>query len=630
MDATTHSQETHQHEHEHEHEHGHEHHELGFWRKYVFSTDHKVIGIWYGISGLIFLFFGFSLMMMMRWQLAYPGQALPVIGKTLNVIFGTGSMPDGKMTPEFYNSLGAMHGTIMIFLGIVPLAFAAFGNFVVPLQIGAPDMTFPKVNAASYWAFFVGGVIMLVSFFVPGGAAKGGWTSYTPLAVIADSGPNFNPFFNGQTLWLVGFIFLITSSLLGAINFITTIIQLRAPGLTWMRLPFFVWAQFVTAFLLVLAFPPLEAAIIMQLMDRTASTSFFMPAGLVVNGAPLHISGGGSPLLWQHLFWFLGHPEVYVLILPAMGIVAEVIANNSRKPLWGYKSLVFAALVLGFLSFIVWAHHMWLTGMGSAVSAFFQTTTLIISIPSVIILSAFFISLWGGSIRFTVPMLFATAFLPMFGIGGLTGIPLAFNSADLYLHDTYYVIAHFHYIVAPGTIFGLFAGIYYWFPKATGRMMNEFWGKVHFWPSLICMNVIFLPMFLQGMLGMHRRWYDGGQGWGVAADHVWGLTGFQWNTPISIAAWVMGLAQIPFIINFFYSIWKGKKVENDNPWDATTLEWTAPSPPGHGNFVTPPVAYRGPYEYSLPRRGKDYTMQNEPIEASELATAHSPRVPVLH
>jgi cytochrome c oxidase subunit I len=623
MDATTHSHETHHHH----DEHGHEHHELGFWRKYVFSTDHKVIGIWYGISGLIFLFFGFSLMMMMRWQLAYPGQALPVIGNALGHIFGPGSMPDGKMTPEFYNSLGAMHGTIMIFAGIVPLAFAAFGNFVVPLQIGAPDMTFPKVNAASYWAFFVGGVIMLVSFFVPGGAAKGGWTSYTPLSVIADSGPNFNPFFNGQTLWLTGFIFLITSSLLGAINFITTIIQLRAPGLTWMRLPFFVWAQFVTAFLLVLAFPPLEAAIIMQLMDRVASTSFFMPAGMVVNGAPLQISGGGSPLLWQHLFWFLGHPEVYVLILPGMGIVAEILANNSRKPLWGYKSLVFAALVLGFLSFIVWAHHMWLTGMGSAVSAFFQTTTLIISIPSVIILSAFFISLWGGSIRFNTPMLFATAFLPMFGIGGLTGIPLAFNSADLYLHDTYYVIAHFHYIVAPGTIFALFAGIYYWFPKATGRMMNEFWGKVHFWPSLICMNVIFLPMFLQGMEGMHRRWYDGGKDWGVAAEHVWGLTGFQWNTPISIAAWVMGLAQIPFIINFFYSIWKGEKVENDNPWDATTLEWTAPSPPGHGNFLTPPVAYRGPYEYSLPRRGKDYTMQNEPIEASEMITAHSRREP---
>src|SRR6478752_9064286 len=378
MDATTHSQETHHHD---EHEHGHEHHELGFWRKYVFSTDHKVIGIWYGISGLIFLFFGFSLMMMMRWQLAYPGQALPVIGNALGHIFGPGSMPDGKMTPEFYNSLGAMHGTIMIFLGIVPLAFAAFGNFVVPLQIGAPDMTFPKVNAASFWAFGVGGVIMMISFFVPGGPAKSGWTSYTPLADISDTGPGHNAIFNGQTLWLIGFIFLISSSLLGAVNFITTIIQLRAKGLTWMRLPFFVWCQLVTAFLLLLAFPPLEAAIVMQLMDRTAATSFFLPAGMIVNGAPLHISGGGSPLLWQHLFWFLGHPEVYVLILPAFGIVAEIIANNTRKPLWGYKIMVYSLWFLGFMSFIVWAHHMFFTGMGTTMAAFFQTTTMIISIP---------------------------------------------------------------------------------------------------------------------------------------------------------------------------------------------------------------------------------------------------------
>jgi len=517
MDSSA-SVETHHDPHSHAGEH--EHHELGFWRKYIFSTDHKVIGIQYGLCGLAFLFLGFSLMMLMRWQLAYPGQPVPVIGKFLPFVFGAGAIPDGKMTPDFYNSLGAMHGTIMIFLGVVPLAFAAFGNFVVPLQIGAPDMTFPKVNAASFWAFAVGGVIMLASFFVPGGAAKSGWTSYTPLAGIADTGPGHNPVFNGQTLWLIGFIFLITSSLLGAVNFITTIIQLRAKGLTWMRLPFFVWAQFVTAFLLLLAFPPLEAAIIMQLMDRLAHTSFFLPSGLVVNGAPMSISGGGSPLLWQHLFWFLGHPEVYVLILPAFGIVGEILANNSRKPLWGYKSLVFSVLVIGFLSFVVWAHHMWLTGMGTAISAFFQTTTLLISIPSVIILSAFFISLWGGSIRFNVPMLFTIAFLPMFGIGGLTGIPLAFNSADLYLHDTYYVIAHFHYIVAPGTIFGLFAGVYYWFPKATGRKMSEFWGKVHFWPTLICMNMIFLPMFLQGMAGMHRRWYDGGQGWGVANDHA--------------------------------------------------------------------------------------------------------------
>src|SRR5437899_5943508 len=576
MDATTHLDPHAAHHPPHEHEH----HELGFIRKWIFATDHKVIGIQYGVTGLIFLFFGFSLMMLMRWQLPYPCQRMTVTGKLLPCIFGPGSMPDGKMTPDFYNSLGAMHGTIMIFAGVVPLAFAAFGNFVVPLQIGAPDMTFPKINAASFWALFVGSVIMLTSFFVPGGAAKGGWTSYTPLAVIADKGAAYHPFFNGQTLWLVGFIFLITSSLLGAINFITTIIQLRAKGLTWMRLPFFVWTQFVTAFLLVLAFPPLEAAIVMQLMDRLAATSFFMPSGLIVNGAALHLSGGGSSLLWQHLFWFLGHPEVYVLILPAMGIVGEILANNSRKPLWGYKSLVFSALVLGFLSFIVWAHHMWLTGMGSAVSAFFQTTTLIISIPSVIILSAFFISLWGGSIRFTVPMLFATAFLPMFGIGGLTGIPLAFNSADLYLHDTYYVIAHFHYIVAPGTIFALFAGIYYWFPKATGRKMNDFWGKVHFWGSLIFMNLIFQPMFAQGMAGMLRRMADGGANYSQAkapgmigglSDHIMSL-----HTYILWAAVGLGLAQIPFIINLFWSMRNGKKVDSDNPWHATTLEWQAP------------------------------------------------------
>ena len=606
------------------HPHVHEEHELGWWRTYVFSTDHKVIGIQYLITGLCFLFFGFCLMMLMRWQLAYPGKALPVIGNMIGNVLGPGAMAGGVMTPEFYNSLGAMHGTIMIFLGIVPVAFAAFGNFVVPLQIGAPDMTFPKINMASYWAYFVGGAIMFASFFVPGGAAKTGWTSYTPLSVVVDQGPAYDVIFNGQTLWLIAFIFLITSSLLGSVNFIATIIQLRAKGMTWMRLPFFVWAQFVTAFLLLLAFPPLESAIIMQLMDRVGGTSFFLPGGLAVNGTPLNVSGGGSPLLWQHLFWFLAHPEVYVLVLPGMGIVAEILANNTRKPLWGYKSLVLAILVLGFLSFIVWAHHMWMTGMGAGVSAFFQTTTVIISIPSVIILSAFFISLWGGSIRFTVPMLFATTFLPMFGIGGLTGIPLAFNTADLYLHDTYYVIAHFHYLVAPGTIFAVFAGIYYWFPKATGRKMSEFWGKVHFWPTMVCMNAIFLPMFLQGMLGMHRRWYDGGQGWNLAAEKVWGLSGFHWNTPISIAAWVMGLAQIPFIINFFWSIRHGKKVE-ENPWQATTLEWSAPSPPPHGNFLVAPVVYRGPYEYSLPGRERDFTMQTEPIQPNE----HTLREPTL-
>ena len=592
--------------------HGAHHEELGFWRKYIFSTDHKVIGIQYGLTGLLFLFFGFCLMMLMRWQIAYPGKPMPVVGEFLQKLLSDEMVNKGVMLPDLYNAFGAMHGTIMVFLAIVPVAFAAFGNFVVPLQIGAPDMAFPRVNMASYQAYFLGGVVMFFSFFIPGGAAKSGWTSYSPLATLADLG--HHP--NGQTFWILGMVLLITSSLLGAVNFIATIIQLRAKGMTWMRLPFFVWAQFVTAFLLLLAFPPLEAAAVMQLMDNVAGTSFFLPTGLMVSGNALPISGGGSPLLWQHLFWFLGHPEVYVLILPAMGIVCEIIANNTRKPIWGYKSLVYSVLCIGFLSFIVWAHHMYLTGMGTKIATFFQTTTMIISIPSVIILTCLFISLWGGSIRFNTPMLFALAFMPMFGIGGLTGLPLGFNFTDLHLHDTYYVIAHFHYVVAPGTIFGLFAGIYYWFPKATGRVMSEFWGKVHFWTSLIFMNLIFQPMFAQGMAGLGRRMYDGGVTYAGANDPALGVVGvpqifIDMNRHISWAAWCLGLVQIPFIINFFVSLKKGKPVASDNPWGATTLEWQTPTPPPHGNFDRPIEVHRGPYEYSVPGHSPDFTPQNE-------------------
>jgi cytochrome c oxidase subunit I len=574
-------------------------HRQPFLRQYVFSVDHKWIGIQYAITSLTFLLIGFSMMLLMRYQLAWPGQPFPGwIAKFL----GQANAPGGVMLPEFYNQLGAMHGTVMVFLAIVPLAVGAFGNYVVPLQIGAPDMAFPKLNMMSYWLYLPGGILMLLSFLAPGGAPNSGWTSYPPLSIIATQ---------GQTIWILGMILLITSSLLGSINFIVTIFQLRAKGLSFMRLPFFVWAQLITSFLLLLAFPPLEAAAVLQLMDRVAGTSFFMPSGLVVSGEKLTNAGGGNPLLWQHLFWFLAHPEVYVLILPGMGIIAEVIANNTRKPLWGYKSLVGAGIFLGFMSFVVWAHHMFMTGMGTAISAFFQTTTMIISIPSVIILTALIISLWGAAIRFTVPMLFALAFLPMFGIGGLTGLPLGLAAADIHLHDTYYVIGHFHYVVAPGTIFAMFAGIYYWFPKATGRQMNEFWGKVHFWASLVFINGVFAPMFIQGLAGVSRRLYDGG------AQYVHAKPVLHLNVFMSISAFCLLAAQVPFIVNFFYSIFKGQRV-GSNVWDATTVEWAATtSPPlGHGNFEVAPVVYRGPYEYSVPgHTGSDFVPQTEPDDA---------------
>ena len=576
------------------------HHEESFWRKYIFSTDHKTIGIQYGITALLFLFFGFSLMMVMRWQLAFPDQAVPVIGGLIQWLAElNGFASIGNLPSDLYNVFGAMHGTIMIFLGVVPLVVGAFGNYVVPLQIGAPDMAFPKLNMTSYWVYFIGGVIMLVSFFLPGGAANSGWTSYPPLSVIATT---------GQTFWLLGMVFLITSSLLGSINIIVTIIQLRAPGLTWMRLPFFVWAQFVTSFLLVLAFPPLEAAGFFQLMDRVFDTSFFLPSGLVVGGEALDVSGGGSPLLWQHLFWFLAHPEVYVLILPGMGVIAEVIANNTRKPIWGYKSLVYSVVFLGFMSFIVWAHHMFMTGMGQGMSNFFQTTTMIISVPSVIILSCFMLSLWGGSIRFNTPMLFALGWIPMFGIGGLTGLPLGLSTPDIHLHDTYYVIGHFHYVVAPGTIFAIMAGIYYWFPKMTGKMLDETLGKIHFFFSFIFMNGIFWPMLIQGMAGVSRRLADGGESYAHAQGTL------HLNEFMSYSAWLLAVAQIPFIINLIRTLLRKKDAEPDpNPWQATTIEWTdTTSPPmGHGNFEKVPTVYRGPYEYSVPGDSSDFTPQTQ-------------------
>lgn len=586
----------------HGHGGGHGHGEpLSFWRKYVFSVDHKVIGIQYLITSFLFLLLGFGMMLLMRYQLWLPQpgedfdpENLGMIRGLIAWLFGEERMPYGFMSPEFYNQLGAMHGTIMIFLGVVPLGVAAFGNYVLPLQIGADDMAFPRLNMASYWVYFVGGIIMLSSFLAPGGAAQSGWTSYAPLSVAAPP---------GQTIWLIAMIFIITSSLLGSINFIVTTLNMRAKGMSLGRMPVFCWAQFVTAVLLLLAFPVLEAGAILQLLDRVAGTSFFIPKDMIYGSEVFPRAGGGSPLLWQHLFWFLAHPEVYVLLLPAFGIVSEIIATNTRKPLFGYKELVGSMVFIGVLSFVVWAHHMFLSGMRTSLANLFVTTTMIISVPSVAVLTCLLLSLRGGRIRFTVPMLFALAFLPMFGIGGLTGLPLGFAPTDMHLHDTYYVIGHFHYVVAPGSLVALMGATYHWFPKMFGRKMNDTLGKIHFWGTVIPMNLIFFPMLIQGMWGMQRRLADPTLQW-----HNLPVQG--WSSVILVGAVVLMIFQIPFLYNFFNSIWRGEKV-GDNPWEATTLEWACPSPPPHGNFATPPEVYRGPYEYSVPGHKDDYWPQTE-------------------
>jgi cytochrome c oxidase subunit 1 len=500
-------------------------------------TDHKTVGLQYFATAAGFLLVGFLLMLVLRWQLAWPTAPMPGV---FAAVVGSANAPSGYMAPEFYNQLVAMHGTVMIFLAVVPLLTGAFGNYLVPILIGARDMAYPRLNATSYWIYLAAGLVMLGSFFVEGGAANSGWTAYPPLAVLAT---------RGQDFWLVSIFLLGVSAMLNSINVIATVVQLRASGLGFMQLPFFVWAQLIAALLLLLAFPSLQAAGLLQLMDRVAGTSFFLPSGLVVNAVPLQgVSGGGNALLWQHLFWFLGHPEVYVLILPAIGIVAEVIVAHTGRPLWGYRGMVWSVLFLGVMSMIVWAHHMFLTGMGTTMGAFFQVTTMIVSIPSVVLITSLMLSLWGGAIRFTTPMLFALAFLPMFGIGGLTGLPLGLAASDVILHDTWYVVGHFHFLVAPGTLFAIFAGFYHWFPHVTGRTLNHRLGVVHFWGSLATMTAIFLPMFTLGLRGVNRRLYDAG----MSYAHAQGTLGIQEH--MTWAAVALGLFQIPFVINIALSL----------------------------------------------------------------------------
>jgi len=567
-----------------QHAHADPHH-LSFWRRYLFSTDHKVIGKQYLLLSLFMALVGGLLAYLMRWQLAWPETAVP----------GAGWIPEptafaGVIPPEFYISLVTMHGTIMVFFVAMPLLLGGLGNFLIPLMVGAPDMAFPRLNMMSFWTIFTASLVLLASFFVPGGAASAGWTGYPPLSADATyTGVDW-----GITLWLLALALEFASFLMGGINFLTTAITMRAPGLTMMRLPLMVWMQLAAAVVFMLSVGPLIAGAVLLLLDRTAGTSFFVA------------SRGGDPLLWQHLFWFFGHPEVYVILLPGVGAILEILPVFSRKPVFGYRAIVYATIVASVLSFIVWAHHMFVSGMNFKLVMPFSITTILISVPFTLIVLAIIATIWRGSLRFPTPMLFALGTLGIFIVGGLTGIFLGSAPADIFLHDTAFVVAHFHYTLFSAVIFGGFAGIYYWFPKMFGRMMNDFWGKIHFAFTFIFFNLVFAPMFLLGIGGQMRRIYNPTQYDFLKPQQ-------PINEFITIAAIVLLLGQIPFVINFFWSMFKGKIAER-NPWQANTLEWSAPSPPPHGNFETPPRVYHGPYGYSQPAVGEDWLPQNRPLE----------------
>ena len=567
------------------------HQELGFWRTYIFSLDHKMIGRQFLFMGLLMLMIGGLLAMMMRWQLAWPETAVPGLSAIPEPY-----MYEGIIPPQTYNALFTMHATIMIFFVVMPIMVGCFGNFLIPLMIGTRDMAFPLLNMLSFWVGAVAGVIMLSSFLVPGGPAAAGWTGYATLSArAAYTGVDL-----GQNLWIISLLVLGISSLMGSINYITTIVNMRAPGMTYFRMPLTVWSLFITAILLLLALPVLTAALAMLLFDRTLGTSFFIP------------TGGGQPLLWQHMFWFFGHPEVYILVLPAMGVTSDLLSTFSRKPIFGYHAMAFSMIAIAFLSWIVWGHHMFISGMNPLLGTAFMMTTMVIAVPSAIKVFNWLGTLWGGSIRLTSPMLFALGFVSNFLIGGLSGIFMASTPVDIFIHDTYYIVAHFHYVVA-GIIFALFAAVYYWFPKMFSRMMSEPLGKIHFVLTYIFFNLTFFPMHFLGVGGHMRRIYNPTQ-----YEFLQPLQ--EWNVFITISALLLGLSQLPFLINFFWSLFAGKKAER-NPWRANTLEWSAPTPPPHGNFEVQPTVYRGPYEYSSPEVNEDFLPQDSPL-AKTAARAH--------
>lgn len=597
--------------HEHDDDHGH-HHKETFITKYIFSMDHKMIAKQYLITGLIMGFIGIAMSLLFRMQLAWPGESFPLF----EAVLGKWA-PGGVMDADVYLALVTMHGTIMVFFVLTAGLSGTFSNLLIPLQIGARDMASGLLNMISYWLFFTSAVIMVCSLFVESGPAAAGWTIYPPLSALpmAQSGSGA-----GMTLWLVSMAIFIASSLLGSLNYIVTVINLRTKGMSMTRLPLTTWALFVTAIIGVVSFPVLFSAALLLIMDRSFGTSFFL-SDIFIQGEVLHYQGG-SPVLYEHLFWFLGHPEVYIVILPAMGIVSDVMATNARKPIFGYRAMIMSIIAIAFLSTIVWGHHMFISGMNPFLGSVFTFTTLLIAIPSAVKAFNWITTIWKGNLQMNVAMLFSIGFVSTFITGGLTGIILGDSTLDINVHDTYFVVAHFHLVMGISALYGLLAGVYHWFPKMFGRMMNKNLGYVHFWITAICAYGVFFPMHFVGMAGVPRRYYEN-----TAFPMFDELTDV--NILITVFALIAGVTQLVFVGNFIYSIFYGKKAEQ-NPWNATTLEWTTPVEHIHGNWPGAiPEVHRWAYDYSKTNENGDYVLPGQdfvpqivPLQAGEEELTH--------
>ncbi len=585
----------------HTHEEGHHHHE-SFITKYLFSHDHKMISKQFLITAMFMGVIAVILSVLFRLQIAWPDEQF----EAMRFFLGDSYLSDdGLLKPDRYLGIVTIHGTIMVFFVLTGGLSGTFSNLLIPLQVGARDMASGLLNMMSFWFFFLSSVIMVISLMVESGPASSGWTVYPPLSILEQAIPGSGL---GMTLWLLSMTLFIASSLLGALNYIVTIINLRTIGMKMTRLPLTIWAFFVTAILGVLSFPVLVSAVLLLLMDKTFGTSFYL-SDIFIGGEALDASGG-SPILYQHLFWFLGHPEVYIVILPALGITSEIVSTNARKPIFGYRAMIGSILAIGFLSFIVWGHHMFITGMNPFIGGIFVFTTLLIAIPSAVKAFNYITTLWKGNIHYTPAMLFSIGLVSTFITGGLTGIILADATLDIPVHDTYFVVAHFHIVMGLSAIFGMFAGVYHWFPKMYGRLMNKKLGYAHFWLTLIGGYGVFFPMHFVGLAGAPRRYYSNTEF--AFLDHVQDL-----NEVITIFAIIGGLAQLIFFYNFFYSIYNGRK-SSTNPWKSNTLEWTTPVEMGHGNWPGAlPVVHRWPYDYSNPDHEEDFVPQTTPLKEGE-------------